>query len=248
MSNFFLQWKHKWAALLRDRAYRISLVAGLILLTSAYFVNYFASTYNDGNDYISVGDLLLDNIPTYNMEFFFTWVMYGIMALIFIYPTFVKPEIAPFGLKTYAVLMFLRCGTILLTHVGPPEGFYYAGVEVGGDAFSNILFKNDLFFSGHTAYPFLGFLIFRDHWIRWILFGGSILMAVTVLLMHVHYSIDVIAAFFITYGTYTLSERIFKKLIVRFRRKIKFALKRLKRTSKLKFKKLTKNTYGSSKN
>jgi hypothetical protein len=35
---------------------------------------------------------------------------------------------------------------------------------------------------------------------------SSIILAITVLLMHVHYSIDVLSAYFITYGVYKLSE------------------------------------------
>jgi len=36
-------------------------------------------------------------------------------------------------------------------------------------------------------------------------------MAATVLLMHVHYSIDVFSAFFITYGIYKIGQRLVAK-------------------------------------
>jgi hypothetical protein len=39
----------------------------------------------------------------------------------------------------------------------------------------------------------------------------SIILASTVLLMHVHYSIDVAAAYFITYGVYVLGNKMFKQ-------------------------------------
>ena len=59
------------------------------------------------------------------MEFFFTWVMYGLMALWFFYPILFKPEMVPFGLKTVGLLILLRCGFINLTNIGPLEGFFY---------------------------------------------------------------------------------------------------------------------------
>ena len=45
-------------------------------------------------------------------------------------------------------------------------------------------------------------------------------MAFSVLAMLVHYSIDVFAAFFITYGTYKLSDNIFNKLNLRFKKNV----------------------------
>ena len=41
------------------------------------------------------------------------------------------------------------------------------------------------------------------------------------LLMHVHYSIDVFAAFFIAYGVYAFSDKVFNNLNIRFNRKIR---------------------------
>ena len=220
MPNIIKASIHHWKVLLNDRAYLISLMLGFAVLIGAYIVNHFASVINDSYVYVSVGDFILDKIPTYNMEFFFTWGIYGLMAICFFYPVLFKPEIVPFGLKTFGLLILLRCGFINLTNIGPPEGFYYDGVIMGGSVLSDLLFKNDLFFSGHTAYPYLGFLLFRESRLRWFLLFGSIVMAATVLLMHVHYSIDVFAAYFITYGTYKMSDNIFNNLNLRFQNRL----------------------------
>ncbi len=220
MPNIIKESIHHWKVLLKDRAYVVSLLLGFAVLIGAYLINHFTSVVNDAYVYVSVGDFILDKIPTYNMEFFFTWVMYGLMAICFFYPVLFKPEIVPFGLKTFGLLILLRCGFINLTNIGPPEGFYYDGGIVGGSTLSDLLFRNDLFFSGHTSYPFLGYLLFKESRIRWVLLAGSILMAITVLAMHVHYSIDVFAAFFITYGTYKMSDTIFNKLNLRFQNQL----------------------------
>lgn len=212
---------HHWKILLTDRAYLISLIIGIGLIVFAYFLNFWASAYNDSKTYLSVGDLILDQLPVVNLNFLFLWGIWGLILLMFVYPVFFKPEIIPFGLKTFSILIYLRCGFILLTNVGPPEGFYFNGGLVGGNFLADFMFKNDLFFSGHTAYPFLAFLVFRDHWIRWIFLVSSFVMAATVLLMHVHYSIDVFAAFFITFATYEISDRIFNRLNLRFSNRLK---------------------------
>lgn len=233
IKEYLNKFLYHWKVLLSDNTFKVSLYIGVILLTSAYVLDFVATVYNDSQSYISVGDLILDEIPTLNLEISFTWGMYIILFLLFFYPIVFKPEIVPFALKTYALLMFIRAGFILLTNVGPPEGFFYDGVEVGGNVIADLFFRNDLFFSGHTAYPFIGFLIFRDSWMKWVFLAGSILEGFTVLVMHIHYSIDVFAAFFIAYGTYRLSRAIFKPLTMRFASTIKLygwdALQNLKK-------------------
>jgi hypothetical protein len=62
------------------------------------------------------------------------------------------------------------------------------------------------------AVPFLGFLLFREDNIRYFFLFFSFFMGAVVLLMHVHYSIDVFSAFFITYGTHKVGEKFFNKV------------------------------------
>jgi membrane-associated phospholipid phosphatase len=46
---------------------------------------------------------------------------------------------------------------------------------------------------------------------RYFFLGFSVLMAITVLLGHLHYSIDVFAAFFIAHGVFVVAKKIFKQ-------------------------------------
>ena len=97
---------------------------------------------------------------------------------------------------------------MLVTHLGVPAD----AIKVSAPSFLGMFtFTNDLFFSGHTGLPFLGFLIFRKYSksVGYFMLASSIILAATVLLMHIHYTIDVFAAFFITYGIYKIGERVF---------------------------------------
>ena len=72
--------------------------------------------------------------------------------------------------------------------------------------------SNDLFFSGHTGAPFLMALVFWPHKrLRYIFLAWSGFFAVVVLLGHIHYTIDVLSAFFITYGIYHIALHFFPK-------------------------------------
>jgi hypothetical protein len=97
----------------------------------------------------------------------------------------------------------------MLTHLGaPPEAILTDFPRV----FNLLIFRNDLFFSAHTAVPFLGYLLFRKERIGKFFLGATIVLASTVLLMHVHYSIDVFAALFITFSTYRFGEWLFRRI------------------------------------
>jgi membrane-associated phospholipid phosphatase len=71
---------------------------------------------------------------------------------------------------------------------------------------------NDLFFSGHAGYPFLLALIFWQYKrFRYLFLFCSIGGAVAVIFGHLHYSIDVFSAYFITFGVFEMAKRFFRK-------------------------------------
>jgi hypothetical protein len=89
-------------------------------------------------------------------------------------------------------------------------------LPVEGDPLFNAVgrfftFRHDLFFSCHTAVPFLGFLLFRDRWARAVSLSLSLLLAAAVLLARQHYSIDVFGAYFITYALYSALPASFRE-------------------------------------
>ncbi|MFA6917502.1 MAG: phosphatase PAP2-related protein [Candidatus Gracilibacteria bacterium] len=222
IKEYFLKTLHHWKILLKDKAYVWSLIVGVLVLCLAVFTDRYASLYHDQHVYSSVGDLILNNIPTYNLEFLFFQGIYAIILMIAFYSVFFEPEMVPFGLKTFGLLIIVRAGFIILTYLGPPQGFYFGDGVIGADSpLKGLFFTNDLFFSGHTALPFLAYLLFKKNWwFRVIMLIGAFGMGIVVLLMHIHYSIDVFSAFFITYGIYALSNNIFNKLNLRFQQRI----------------------------
>ncbi len=105
-----------------------------------------------------------------------------------------------------------------MTHLGAPENFFQLPQIWDQPGAFRIFYLNDLFFSGHTGFPFLAALLFWENKVlRWFLILMSFAQGITVLFMHVHYSIDVLAAYFITYSIYVVSDKIFNKLNLSFK-------------------------------
>jgi len=209
--------KTKILTLLTNKVYFSSLLIGGLFLTFSIFLTYYVNIFNDSYVYASVGDLLLDKIPTYNLKFLFEWGFYTVIASIIFYIIIFKEEKIPFALNTFALLICVRCGFIILTEIGPPNGFFNDIATVNNNPFRKMFFKNDLFFSGHASIPYLAYLLFKKTKFALFMLFMTFIMSATVLLMHVHYSIDVFAAFFITYGLFSFTSKIFKNLNSKFK-------------------------------
>ena len=91
--------------------------------------------------------------------------------------------------------------------------FMFLQIAIDSNSIINkVSFGSDLFFSGHTGLPFLLALIWwRELPFRLVFLSFSFFFAIVVLLGHMHYSIDVLGAFFITYTIFHLLEKFFKK-------------------------------------
>lgn len=193
--------------ILFGRRYTILLIEGIIAFTLSVVATHFASIYAEVRASNSVDDLILSNIPEMNFEVLF---VQGAIALLLLLLALIlrHPKTAPFVLKASALFIFIRSLFVSLTHIGP----FPTRLDLQSHLLDFITTGNDLFFSGHTGLPFLIALIFwKNKVIRNTFLIGSVAFGAVVLLSHLHYSIDVFAAFFITHSIYILSKKFFKE-------------------------------------
>lgn len=199
VSNYFKKLGGLWKKELREHKTR--LVVGILLLSVSLYMSKTFSVYVDKVASVTAPDFFLNILPIWNSTFLMLWYPAIIAAIYLLYPLLVKPSKTAYIMVIVGVFYIVRSLTISMTHIhGPVESIDYPG-----------MFTSDMFFSGHTGFPFLGFLIFSNKWIKAFMLFSSILMAITVMLGHQHYSIDVASAFFITYGIYKLGDWVYKK-------------------------------------
>lgn len=200
--------KQRYRIFVADPIFRYSTIAAVLLLSVSVVINYYAGTYATEQASNSVTDIILSNIPVFNVDIIF---VYGPFLLIIFVTTLLilQPKYIPFTLHSLTLFILTRAFFISLTHIGP---FPSQEVLNLGTFSSKFIFGGDLFFSGHTGIPFLMALVFwHEKYLRYIFIAWSIFFGTAALLGHLHYTIDVFSAFFITYTIFHVAEIVFKK-------------------------------------
>jgi len=187
----------------------VSALWGIGLLALSLFINYIAGTYASTHVSNPVNDIILDNLPAKDVYGVFIYGLLIFFVFVGLLCAF-RPRIFPFVLKSLSVFIVVRAFFIILTHTAP--SLHQIPIDVEYRLMNFFTFTGDLFFSAHTGLPFLMALIFWNNiLLRNIFITSSIFFGFIVLLGHLHYSIDVFSAFFITYGIFQISKWIFEK-------------------------------------
>ncbi|PIQ79078.1 hypothetical protein COV81_03280 [Candidatus Peregrinibacteria bacterium CG11_big_fil_rev_8_21_14_0_20_41_10] len=198
----------KYKYFFSNHEFRISLFVAIAFLLVSLIINYYASVYASYSQSNSVTDIILSNIPVIDLSFLF---IYGFVAFVcFIgFLALFRPGILPFLIKSIALFTIIRSIFISLTHIAN----FPSHIQIDPLSFiRNFSFGGDLFFSAHTGIPFLMALIFwHSRTLRTFFLASSVFFAAVVLLAHLHYSIDVFAAYFITYSIFVICTKLFKK-------------------------------------
>lgn len=191
----------------KTHGWRSATLYSIVFFFASVVASFYAINYADSVASSSVTDIVLSNIPAFDVDGLFGYGTILLIAFITLLLLF-NPKKVPFSLYTMGAFYFIRSAFTTLTHLGPfptiaPNGNW-------GTLLSHFLFGDDYFFSAHVGICFLLALIFWKHKpMRYIFIAWSVYMAIVVLLGHYHYSIDVASAYFITYAIYILCERSF---------------------------------------
>ena len=201
--------KNLWTEAFQKKGFMVQLIVFTIsILAVVSFLPYFFHTIIGPKPGLRINDLVLNAFaPRDN-----SWIIFGLIYLslvITLQGIYRKPEMVLLGLKCYLLLTLLRMVSMYVLTLEAPEGIIpLHDPLVDVIAYGGNVFNKDLFFSGHVATLALFVWLEERPMFKSILLMNTILVAGLILLQRVHYTMDVLAAPFITY----LSVRIAKRL------------------------------------
>jgi hypothetical protein len=204
----------------KNKEFITELLIGLVLLLVSLIIQSYAVAYTDSHASNSVTDIVLSNTPVFNVYYIY---VYGALLLVGVIATVClnKPQSIPFVLKSIAIFTLVRAFCISLTHIGPFPSQTDISSGIFTSSLPSIFTGDDFFFSGHTGLPFLMALTFWEDWrLRLMFLAFSVFLATAVLLGHLHYSIDVVSAFFISFGVFCGAKVLFKRDWIRLEKNV----------------------------
>jgi hypothetical protein len=192
-------WEICWKT---DVRFRIRFVMTiLILLTIAVSINFFFLFIEERKGY-EFPDPLLNSFSPYALSIYTFLLIYS--AIVFTLLSLInKPRILLNALQALAILMIVRMLVLYFVALEAPktmiplqdpfiEKFFYGQTRI----------TKDLFFSGHVS--ILCLTIFYIPRYKMLMLFITAVVAVLILLQHVHYSIDVLAAPFFSWVSYKI--------------------------------------------
>jgi len=137
-----------------------------------------------------------------------TWLIFSVIYLSLILGIIHLirfPKYLLIAIQSYSLLILFRTLFMFLLPLNPPEKMILLKDPFVEFFSSNgIILTKDLFFSGHTATMFLLFLTARENFYKITFLIATFIIAASVLIQQVHYTIDVITAPFVTYCAYSI--------------------------------------------
>lgn len=163
-------------------------------------------------------DTVLSRLPSLDVSAVYWWGAAAFLAVAVAAALLRERDRLGYLARSYAVLIAARAVLMVLTPLHIPAGAVSVDAGVIHDSVGRMMtVHHDLFFSMHTAAPFLASLTFRGRALRAVFLGFSVLLAVTVLLLKTHYSLDVAGAYLVTYALFHFQRRWLEPAVRRAR-------------------------------
>lgn len=201
--------KQAWIAALqspkkRDKLLIGSFIVAIILSSLPIFFSYIQKRQG-----VVLNDWVLAHLPAYDVSIIIFTIIWGMATLIFVRALY-NPVIYINYVWTLIFINIARMLTITFVALDPPIGLIHLTDPLTGVFYGHNVITRDLFFSGHTSTLVLIFLCLEKRNDKILGFISIIVVMVLLLVQHIHYTIDVVAAPIIVYMIFVMVRKYLK--------------------------------------
>jgi len=203
MQSKQLTWRFAWDY----PAFRVKLILGLFLMGMIVFFLQDFFLFIQPRSGVLMNDWVLDKLPARDVSLYIFLILYPASGFFF-WRMRKNSTICITALWGYIFLCVVRMITIALIPLEAPVHLKHLADPFSIIFYGSNMITKDLFFSGHTATLFLLGLCLEDKREKAVIFAATAVLAVLLLIQHVHYTADVIAAPFFSYLFWYLGKTI----------------------------------------
>ncbi|GGH20208.1 phosphatase PAP2-related protein [Mucilaginibacter phyllosphaerae] len=188
----------------RDKLLIGSFIIAILLPTLPIFFNFIQKRQG-----VVLHDWVLAHIPAYDVSLLIFTIIWGMALLIFVRALY-NPVIYINYVWTLIFINLARMLTIYCIALDPPVGLIHLVDPLTGVFYGNTVITRDLFFSGHTSTLVLIFLCLEKRNDKILGFIAIVAVMMLLLVQHIHYTIDVVAAPVLVYLIFLLVQKFLK--------------------------------------
>ncbi len=201
------QIKTKWSVAWQEPVFRKKItLSTLSVATILAFLPYFFD-WIEARQGILLDDWLLSRITPTDVSLGVFSLLWG-AGLWLLFRAIQQPQTMLLFLAAYALLTVLRIITISIFPLEPPIGLIILQDPISNQFYGNTFITKDLFFSGHTSAVFLIGFTLTQRLEKTLVHIAACLVGLFVLILHIHYTIDVLVAPPLTYLCYRVAKKI----------------------------------------
>ncbi len=197
---------NNWPSAWQDVHFKRKLILTLLLTIGLLFSFRPFFQFIQQRDGATVNDFVVNWIPAKDMSlpiFISIWST-GLLCII---SMFKSPRFMLLLLSAYFIVSISRFISIGLFPLEPPPYLIALVDPLSNQFYGENYITKDLFYSGHTSTVFLMFLCLEKRWMKAIALLAILIVGIGVLVQHVHYTVDVLAAPVFTYLFYWLVKK-----------------------------------------
>ncbi len=187
--------------------YRLKFILVWVLIFPLLSVFHIFFEHIEKREGIILNDWVLDQLPAHNVSLPVFICIWG-AALLAIIRCIKKPQILLLLLWTYWLVSMSRILCIWLVPLNPPPHLIPLIDPLTNFFYGKQYITKDLFYSGHTSSVFIIFLGLEKKGDKIFTLLLVLCIAVLLLIQHVHYTIDILAAPIASYFCYRLAKLI----------------------------------------